>query len=60
MKEGQNPTYKNNDELHNLYTPPNITRVIKSRNTRWVGHTAQTGEVTYAVEKCIQHFGWKT
>jgi hypothetical protein len=25
-----------NEELHNLYTSPNITRVIKSRRMRWV------------------------
>jgi len=24
-----------NDELHNLYTSPNIVRVIKSRRMRW-------------------------
>jgi hypothetical protein len=26
-----------NEELHNLYAPPNIIRVIKSRKVRWVG-----------------------
>jgi hypothetical protein len=33
-----------NDELHGLYSSPNIVRVIKSRRTRWVGHVACTGE----------------
>jgi hypothetical protein len=32
------------DELHNLYSSPNIVRVIKSRRMRWVGHVAQMGE----------------
>jgi hypothetical protein len=29
-----------NEELHNLYASPNITRVIKSRRMRWEGHIA--------------------
>jgi hypothetical protein len=29
-----------NVELHNLYSSPNIVRVIKSRRMRWVGHVA--------------------
>jgi hypothetical protein len=29
-----------NDELHNLYSSPNIIRVIKSRRMRWAGHVA--------------------
>jgi hypothetical protein len=29
-----------NDELHNLYSSPNIVRVIKSRRMRWAGHGA--------------------
>jgi hypothetical protein len=33
-----------NDELHRLYSSPNIVRVIKSRRMRWVGHVARTGE----------------
>jgi hypothetical protein len=27
-----------NEELHNLYTSPNIIRVIKSRRVRLAGH----------------------
>jgi hypothetical protein len=33
-----------NDELHSLYSSPNIVRVIKSRRMRWVGHVARMGE----------------
>jgi hypothetical protein len=29
-----------NDELHNLYSLPNIVRVIKSRRMRWARHVA--------------------
>jgi hypothetical protein len=34
-----------NEELHNLYTSPNIVRVIKSRNMRWMEHVACIGEM---------------
>jgi hypothetical protein len=33
-----------NDELHSLYSSPNIVRVIKSRRMRWAGHVALMGE----------------
>jgi hypothetical protein len=33
-----------NDELHSLYSSPNIVRVIKPRRMRWVGHVARMGE----------------
>jgi hypothetical protein len=33
-----------NDELHSLYSSPDIVRVIKSRRMRWVGHVASMGE----------------
>jgi hypothetical protein len=33
-----------NDELHSLYSSPNIVRVIKSRRMRWAGHVACMGE----------------
>jgi hypothetical protein len=33
-----------NDELHNLYSSPNIVMVIKSRRMRWAGHVARMRE----------------
>jgi hypothetical protein len=33
-----------NDELHSLYSSPNIVRVIKSRKMRWAGHVARIKE----------------
>jgi hypothetical protein len=40
-----------NEELNDLYAPPNIVRVIKSRRMRWAGHVARMGEgkVVYRV-----------
>jgi hypothetical protein len=32
------------DELHSLYSSPNVVRVIKSRRMRWAGHVARMGE----------------
>jgi hypothetical protein len=32
------------DELHGLYSSPNVVRVIKSRRLRWAGHVACKGE----------------
>jgi hypothetical protein len=34
-----------NEELHGLYSPPSIIRVIKARRMRWAGHVAHMGEV---------------
>jgi hypothetical protein len=33
-----------NEELNDLYSSPNIIRVIKSRRTRWAGHVARVGD----------------
>jgi len=33
-----------NDELHSLYSSPNIVRVIKSKRISWAGHVAHMGE----------------
>jgi hypothetical protein len=32
------------EELHGLYSYPNIVRVIKLRRMRWAGHMARMGE----------------
>ena len=34
-----------NEELRDLYSLPNIVRVVKSRRMRWAGHVALMGEV---------------
>jgi hypothetical protein len=33
-----------NEELHNLYSSPDIIRQTKSRRMRWAGHVARLGE----------------
>jgi len=33
-----------NEDLNDLYSSPNIMRVIKSRRMRWAGHVARMGE----------------
>jgi hypothetical protein len=40
-----------NKELNDLYSSPNIVRVIKWRRMRWAGHVARMGEerVVYRV-----------
>jgi hypothetical protein len=37
-----------NKELHNLYSSPNIIRMIKSRRMRWARHVARMGETRNA------------
>jgi hypothetical protein len=34
-----------NEELHNLYTSPHITRLINSRIMKWAGHVARTRSI---------------
>jgi hypothetical protein len=36
------------EELHGLYSSPNIIRVIKSRRMRWAGHVARMGDRRWA------------
>jgi hypothetical protein len=38
-----------NEELNDLYSSPNIIRIIKSRRMRWAGHVARMGNA-----RCIQ------
>jgi hypothetical protein len=37
-----------NEEVHNLYSSPNIIRMIKSRRMRWARHVARMGETRNA------------
>jgi hypothetical protein len=37
-----------NEELHSLYSSPNIIRMIKSRRMRWVGHVERIRETRNA------------
>jgi hypothetical protein len=45
-----------NEELHYLYSSPNIVQVIISRRMRWVGYVAHMG----GEERFIQGFGGET
>ena len=35
---------QNNEELNDLYCPPNIIRAMKSRRMRWAGNVARIGD----------------
>jgi hypothetical protein len=48
-----------NDELHSLYSWPNIVRVIKSRRMRWAGHVARMGEGRGAYRVLVGRFEGK-
>jgi hypothetical protein len=37
-----------NEELHNLYSLPDIIRIIKSKRIRWTGHVARMGSKSNA------------
>jgi hypothetical protein len=45
-KRGKDGSWRklHNDELHSLYSSPNIVRVIKSRRMRWAGQVARMGK----------------
>ena len=45
-----------NEELSDLYSLPNIVRVVKSRRMRWVGACGAYG----GGERCAQGSGWET
>jgi hypothetical protein len=42
-----------NEEFNDLYSLPNIVRVVKSRRIRWAGHVARIG----GGERCAQGVG---
>jgi len=41
---GTSKKYYYGDQLNDLYSSPNIVRVINSRRMRWAGHVARVGE----------------
>jgi len=41
-----------NEELNDLYSSPNIVRVIKSRRMRWAGHVTRMGEEMRWIGSC--------
>jgi hypothetical protein len=43
-----------NKELHNLYSSPNIIRMIKSITMRWGGHVGCMGEVRSAYKFLVR------
>ena len=45
-----------NEELSDMYSLPNIVRVVKSRRMRWAGHVARMG----GGERGVQGSGGKT
>jgi hypothetical protein len=45
----QNIVDISNEGLHNLYSSPNIIRMIKSRTMRWTGHVARMGRISYKI-----------
>ena len=48
-----------NEELNDLYSSPNIIRVIKSRRMRWAGHVARMGEERRAYRVLVGKPEWK-
>jgi hypothetical protein len=43
----------NNESLHNLYTSPDIIKVIKSRRTSWEGHVARMRQMRNAYKTLV-------
>jgi hypothetical protein len=43
-----------NEELHNLYTSQNISRMIKSRRMKRVGHVAHMGKIRNAYKTMVR------
>jgi hypothetical protein len=42
------------EELHQLYSSPNIIKVIKSRRIKWAGHVACMGEMRNAYKILVE------
>jgi hypothetical protein len=45
MERNRKEEKMRNDELHNLYSLPNIIRMTKSRRMTWAKHVARIGEM---------------
>jgi hypothetical protein len=48
-----------NDQIHNLYSSPNIVRVNKPGKMRWAGHVARMGEGTGVYRVLVGRFEGK-
>jgi hypothetical protein len=44
-----------NEKLYNVYTSPNIIRVIKSRTVRWAVRVARMGEIRNACNILVRN-----
>jgi hypothetical protein len=49
-----------NEELYNMYSSPNIIKMIKSRRMRWARHVGHMGEMRNAYKIVIGKPEWKT
>jgi hypothetical protein len=47
-----------NEKLHNLYSSPNVIRMIKSRRMRWTGHLAGMVETRNAYRILVGKPNW--
>jgi hypothetical protein len=43
------------EELHNLYSPPYVIRVVISRRIRWVGYVACMREMRHAYKVLVRN-----
>jgi hypothetical protein len=43
-----------NEELRNLYSSPNVIRMMKSKGMRWAGHVARMGETRNAYKILVE------
>jgi hypothetical protein len=48
-----------NEDLHNLYSSPNIIRTIKSKRMRWAGHVARIMEKRNAYKEMVGEYEGK-
>jgi hypothetical protein len=46
-----------NEQLHNLYSSPNLIRMIKLRRMKWTGHVARMGETRIAYRILVRKLG---